>query len=525
MPPAILLAYLTVPAALCLPALLARFQEGPRQVLRVARWVTLFSLITAIAATGILIAQGAITSPLLGAAGIGLSVRLDWLSVVMFLLVAFLGSVVVQFSRTYLEGEPRQGHFIGALCLTLAAILTLVLAGNLIQLTLAWIATSLALHQLLLFYPQRAKAQLAARKKFLSARLGDLCLIGGVTLLAIAYGTTDIGSLLAAARSGSPVAPALPVGLATSMLVAAALLKSAQFPAHGWLPEVMETPTPVSALLHAGVINAGGFLMIRLADVMMLSPGAMHALAIIGGFSALFGSVVMLTQNSVKVALAWSTIAQMGFMLLQCGLGAFALALLHLVAHALYKAHAFLSSGTLEPRPAPIASQADRRQAATRGRLSAALILLPGLLAALGLACMSRFGGDPITLTFATIFAMGLMMALLQAITARSAKSPIGPLLLAGSLLAVSYVASHAAAAGLMRSLLPAPAALSTTDWIILALTLSAFGLVSALQIAGPPKPLHAFSRTVRVHLANGLYANAAFDRLFHATARTRPNL
>jgi NAD(P)H-quinone oxidoreductase subunit 5 len=344
-------------------------------------------------------------------------------------------------------------------------------------------------------------------------------------LLAIAYDSTDIGSLLAAARSGAPVAPDLPIGLATSLLVAAALLKSAQFPVHGWLPEVMETPTPVSALLHAGVINAGGFLMIRLADVMLLSPGAMHALAIVGGFSALFGSVVMLTQNSVKSALAWSTIAQMGFMLLQCGLGAFALAFLHLIAHALYKAHAFLSSGTLEPRLTYMTPQADRQQAATHDRMSTALMLLTALLAALGTACLSQQGDVAITLTFAAIFAMGLILALLQAVKAGSAQAPIGPLLLAGSVLAISYVASHAAAAGLMRSLLPVPAALSSTGSIILALTLLAFGLVSILQIANPPRPLRAFSHTLRVHLANGLYANAVFNRLFHATARTRPNL
>jgi NAD(P)H-quinone oxidoreductase subunit 5 len=114
---------------------------------------------------------------------------------------------------------------------------------------------------------------------------------------------------------------------------------------HGWLTEVMEAPTPVSALLHAGIINAGGVLLIRLADLVQASPGAMAALVMIGGFTALFGAVVMLTQSAVKTALAWSTVSQMGFMLLQCGLGLWALALLHIVAHSLYKAHAFLSSG------------------------------------------------------------------------------------------------------------------------------------------------------------------------------------
>ncbi len=132
---------------------------------------------------------------------------------------------------------------------------------------------------------------------------------------------------------------------AAGFLAAAALLKSAQFPVHGWLTEVMETPTPVSALLHAGVINAGGFLLIRFADVMLLAPGVLAVLVMVGGFTALFGGLVMLTQPAVKTSLAWSTVAQMGFMILECGLGLFPLALLHIVAHSLYKTHSFLASG------------------------------------------------------------------------------------------------------------------------------------------------------------------------------------
>ena len=146
-----------------------------------------------------------------------------------------------------------------------------------------------------------------------------------------------------------------------ALLAIAALLKSAQFPTHGWLTEVMETPTPVSALLHAGVINAGGFLLIRFADVMLLAPGVLAALVMIGGFTALFGSLVMLTQPAVKTSLAWSTVAQMGFMIFECGLALFPLALLHIVAHSLYKAHSFLASGgaveqvAAIPRPGPVA--------------------------------------------------------------------------------------------------------------------------------------------------------------------------
>jgi NAD(P)H-quinone oxidoreductase subunit 5 len=184
-------------------------------------------------------------------------------------------------------------------------------------------------------------ARRAARKKFIVARLGDAALLAAAVLLVAAYGTADIGAILRAARAGAGGNLAC---CAAGLLALAAFLKSAQFPTHGWLTEVMETPTPVSALLHAGVINAGGFLLIRFADVMLLAPGVLAVLLIVGGFTALFGGLVMLTQPAVKTSLAWSTVAQMGFMIFECGLGLFALALLHIVAHSLYKAHAFLAS-------------------------------------------------------------------------------------------------------------------------------------------------------------------------------------
>jgi hypothetical protein len=163
----------------------------------------------------------------------------------------------------------------------------------------------------------------------------------GRLILMASYGTGDIASILNASIRWAGARR----DLGRRLLALAAMLKSAQFPTHGWLTEVMETPTPVSALLHAGVINAGGFLLIRFADVMLLAPGVLAVLVMIGGFTALFGGLVMLTQSAVKTSLAWSTVAQMGFMILQCGLALFPLALLHIVAHSLYKAHAFLASG------------------------------------------------------------------------------------------------------------------------------------------------------------------------------------
>nr|WP_294564876.1 NADH-quinone oxidoreductase subunit L [uncultured Rhodopila sp.] len=319
-----------------------------RRITWLAEAAALLALAAALATAAAVAVHGSLQSSTLGLSGIGFSLYADRLSAVMVCLVAFVGAIVVAYSRTYMDGDPGHARFTGRLCITLSAVLLVILAGNLLLFTVAWFCTSLALNRLLLFYPERPAALLAARKKFVASRLGDLCLIGACVLLYRAFGSLDYAAIFAGADTMRGVAqtPAAAHAIAI-LLVCTAMLKSAQFPTHGWLIEVMETPTPVSALLHAGIINAGGFLIIRFSDVITLSLPSLHMLALLGGFTALFGSVVMLTQTSIKVSLAWSTVAQMGFMMLECGLGAFSAATLHIVAHSFYKAHAFLSSGSV----------------------------------------------------------------------------------------------------------------------------------------------------------------------------------
>jgi NAD(P)H-quinone oxidoreductase subunit 5 len=268
--------------------------------------------------------------------------RLDTLAVIMVLLVSFLGSVVLRFAVRYLEGDPRQIRFLSWMSLTIGSVLTLVVSNHLLLMLLAWVATSLCLHQLLLHHPDRLGAVFAARKKFVFSRLAEAFLLVAIILLYLGHGTWYIHELVASIQSGNT--QGLPA--AAFLLALGAMLKSAQFPFHSWLPDTMDTPTPVSALMHAGIINAGGFLILRLAPVFNAAPGALWMLAIVGTITAVFGAVVMLVQPGVKRALAFSTIAQMGFMMIQCGLGAWGLALLHLVAHSLYKAHSFLRAGS-----------------------------------------------------------------------------------------------------------------------------------------------------------------------------------
>jgi hypothetical protein len=201
------------------------------------------------------LARAAADGPL---SALSLSVHLDALSATMLLLVSFVGAIVTRYARRYLDGNAGQARFSRWLLLTLAAALTLVLAGNLALLAAAWIATSLALHQLLVFHPEREAARLAAARSSSSAASADASLVAAVVLAAGAFGSVELDVVLGQARdaaaAGSPVAHAHWIA---ALLALAAVIKSAQFPFHGWLPEVMETPTPVSALLHAGIINAG----------------------------------------------------------------------------------------------------------------------------------------------------------------------------------------------------------------------------------------------------------------------------
>lgn len=513
---------LIAPAGLAAAALLPPHEPGrrPRRMLRASRLATVGTVLVAVTAAALTALQGPATSPLLGLAGIGFAVRLDALSVTMFLLVAFVGLIVVRYSRNYLDGDPRQGAFMAWLCLTLAAVSLLVLAGNLLQLVVAWIATSLALHRLLVFYRDRPAAVVAARKKFVTARLGDACLVAAAVLLASAFGTGDIALILEQARGLGAGAPPPGVAAATLLIAVAALLKSAQFPTYGWLLEVMETPTPVSALLHAGIINAGGFLVIRFADVMLLSAPSLHLLAVVGGLTALLGGVAMLAQTSVKVSLAWSTVAQMGFMLLQCGLGAFPLAVLHIVAHSLYKAHAFLSSGSVVDI-ARTAWTPDPKARPHAGHVLASLALALGLYLGIGGLLAYHEVKSPAVLALGAILVVGLTLLIAQAMMQGQAKTyVVGRTIAAAAGATAAYFVLQAGAARLLSPALPPIPMPGTLGLAVMALVVVLFALVAVLQILAPARSAAPAWRAARVHVANGFYANALFNRLVGALRR-----
>ena len=272
----LLLCLVCIPAAPLLAGLVVGFCRSARGAGLVATAAAGLSLLSAVLAVVLLAVNGSTTlrwAPWGGGDAFALALRLDLVSVVMAVLVALVGGVVVRFSRAYLAGDLGERRFFAGISLTLSAVLLLVISGNLLLLLAAWILTSMGLHRLLLHDPSRPGARFAARLKFVFSRLADLSLALALVILYRHQGTLDLEALLQAAEVGR----ADGMAAAGWWLAAGAALKSAQFPFHTWLPETMETPTPVSALMHAGIINAGGFLLVRLAPLMAQAPGALAA--------------------------------------------------------------------------------------------------------------------------------------------------------------------------------------------------------------------------------------------------------
>ena len=241
-----LIAYLA-PLSLFVVALVASLNlvRSVDLTFQLGRAVSAGSFLLLLAIGIVVFTSGPIVSPLIGVGEAGIALRLDALSVLMSWLVTLLGTLLIQFSRNYLDGDPRQKLFFIRLYLTVGAVMLMVLSGNLWQLVLAWIGMSLALHKLLVFYPERPRAIRAARKKFIAARIGDTCLIVAAVLLVQTFGTADLG-MIRAATAAALADGNIPANAAVAaiLIVVTASLKSAMFPFHGWLLEVMETPTP-----------------------------------------------------------------------------------------------------------------------------------------------------------------------------------------------------------------------------------------------------------------------------------------
>ncbi|NUP06059.1 MAG: NADH-quinone oxidoreductase subunit L [Polyangiaceae bacterium] len=431
-------------------------------------------------------------------------VQLDVVSSAMLILVSTLAVVVVRYSQTYLAGERGLDRYARSLLMTIASVTILVISNHLVSLIAGWIATGVFLHQLLIFYRTRRQAIIVAHKKFLLGRVADLCFLGSLAVMSTEAGSLRIDALNSYAdHLTGPLSP--PLQLATVLLVLGVLLKTAQLPFHGWMLQVMEAPTPVSALLHAGVVNIGGFVMIRLSPLMAHATIAQDVLLGVGLVTALLGSLVMMTRMSIKLVLAWSTIAQMGFMLVQCGLGVWHLALLHLLAHSFYKAHCFLTSGNV------VETWRGTSLVHPRKSILATLIAvsLMGTVAAGLWTASTRYSlhvSPPMrTLTLALVLSFVPMFGKAVAAGARAFIRAV--VLTVGA--TIAYYVGHAAFENLIPEMHPGPA-LDLRWWIVLGGLVLLFLVQTVLQAS----PNGLLARLLQPYVHSGLYLDDWFTRV-----------
>jgi len=298
-------------------------------------------------------------------------VAVDGLTALMWVVVTFFSGIVHSYSRRYMAGDRYLDQFFVRIAAFTVAVMTMTAADSVALFVTAWLAMGLLMASLVGHDRDWAQAQAAARsaRRHFVASSGLLAV--GLALLVWTTGATTISDILA----GLGTVPR-PVALAAlGCLVLAALVQSALVPFHGWLLSSMTAPTPASALMHAGFVNAGAVLLTRFAPLLVDEPAVMSAVVVVGAASALTGQALLLVGTDVKRKLGASTLAQMGFMILQCGLGFFAAAVVHLVLHGFYKAYLFLSSGAAVEQTAP--------KHAKSGRLTLPGVAV-GLLTALG---------------------------------------------------------------------------------------------------------------------------------------------
>jgi NADH-quinone oxidoreductase subunit L len=342
-----LIPFLPLAAALVLALFGEQLQgKGHRLVIPAIALSFLVSIIAFVE----VIANGAINVELyqflnVGKLVVDMGFFLDQLTVLLLLLVTGVSTIVQVYASRYMVGDPRHSRFFALTALFTAAMTLLVMSSNLMMTFIFWELMGLCSYLLISHYAERPSAARAATKVFLVNSVADVGLLIGVVLTFLTFGTLDIQEILVIAKSGADVSD-LPITLLTLCLFCGAVGKSAQMPAHVWLPFAMEAPTPVSALIHAAtMVNAGPFLLARLSPVIVLSPTAMTVITVVGAMTALFAAVVSLTQTDIKRTLAYSTISQLGFMIMLCGVGAFVAAIFHLIAHGFFKAFLFLSTG------------------------------------------------------------------------------------------------------------------------------------------------------------------------------------
>ncbi len=282
------------------------------------------------------------------------ALRIDTLTAVMLVVVNSVSGLVHVYSIGYMHNDPHRTRFFAYLSLFTFSMLMLVTSNNFLQMFFGWEGVGLASYLLIGFWYKKPSANAAAIKAFVVNRVGDFGFVLGIFMIFAAFGSLDFDTVFAAAaeRSGETVSfLGLELDLITTiciLLFFGAMGKSAQFLLHTWLPDAMEGPTPVSALIHAAtMVTAGVFLVVRCSPLFELSADARFFVTFIGASTAFFAATVGLVQNDIKRVIAYSTCSQLGYMFVAAGLGAYGVAIFHLFTHAFFKALLFLGSGSV----------------------------------------------------------------------------------------------------------------------------------------------------------------------------------
>ncbi len=272
----------------------------------------------------------------------------DPLSALMAVVISGISFIVHLYSVKYMIEEKGYSRFFVMLDLMTASLMLMVTAGDLLTLIISWHLIGVLLYFLLGHDTESKAAYRYGLWTFITYRIGDIPLVLAAALLFHTFDTWSLGAIFEKLSSDPNVTTFFDFKLAEivgALIALSAFARSAQFLLHTWLPYTMEGPTPVSALMHAGIVNSGGFLINRFAPLYVETGDVLHWIFIVGLFTAVIGSILMLTQNDVKKSLGYSTMGQMGFMIMECGVGAFSLAIFHLIAHGLFKGTMFLSAG------------------------------------------------------------------------------------------------------------------------------------------------------------------------------------
>ncbi|WP_053208056.1 proton-conducting transporter membrane subunit [Jiangella muralis] len=385
----------------------------------------------------------------------------DHVGAIVLLLVCAVSAVVQAFALRYLRGDPAAARFAIAAGALTAATTAMVTAATLVTLAVAWSLTGVILCRLVGIYRPAPSAVDATRRTARAVVIGDAALWVGVVLAVAAWGDLDLRHQSSNAAVGGPLGTVV----ACSLVVAAAT-RCAQLPWHRWLPASLAAPTPVSALLHAGVVNAGGVLLVKLAPIVGAAPLATHLAFAIGAVSVVAATTIMLARPDVKGTLVHSTIGQMGFMLMTCGLGLYAATVVHLVAHGLFKATLFLGSGSAVQRYArhTVAPPAPRLAPARAAQVAVFAGVVAVAAVAVAAWWLPPHAGGAALLVFAAATAARLAWGWLRRYPTAGALVTV-VIVLPGA--AIGYLAVVGAVAEFLAPSLPAAGSAAVSAWLL----------------------------------------------------------